>query len=171
MTTVISLGDANAMVRALLLDPLLKDSPTAGNMPDEALVAREAELGMWIVWAAARDLTYWNRAVAIMANGINLASTNNQYLDDARQFQPLLDRLKDLGHDALMAGSISVRLIDRTPRPPERLIDIPSLARAGNKVHILSGADVFLRRVSEVVRSPQKVLPELAQKPPVYKED
>jgi hypothetical protein len=51
------------------------------------------------------------------------------------------------------------------------LINIPALAqRAGNSVHILSGADVYMRRVAEVVSSPQKVLPELAQKPPVYKE-
>jgi hypothetical protein len=70
-----------------------------------------------------------------------------------------------------MAGSISVRVIYKAARPPERVINIPSLAGAGYKVNILSGADVFLRRVSEVVRFPQKVLPELAQKPPVYKEN
>lgn len=151
-----------------MLDPLLKDSPSASNMPDPPLVAREAELGMWIAWAAARDLTYWNKAVATMAKGVN---PNNDYVDDARQFEPLLDRLSDLGPDALFAGSMPVRIFYRTARTPERLINIPSLAGAGYKVHILSGADVFLQRVSEVVKFPQKVLPELAQKPPVYKEN
>jgi hypothetical protein len=166
-----SVDDANELVDDLLLDPLFKNSPSDDNMPDASLVAREAEVGMWIAWAAARDLTYWNRAVAIMANRVVAASTNMDYLEDARQFQPALDRLKALGLDALMAGSISVRVIYKAARPPERVINIPSLAGAGYKVNILSGADVFLRRVSEVVRFPQKVLPELAQKPPVYKEN
>jgi hypothetical protein len=104
-----------------------------------------------------------------MARGVQ--PSGNDYFEDAQQFQPALNRLRDLGPDALFAGSMSVRVFYRSARPPERVINIPSLAGAGSKVHILSGADVFLRRVSEVVRSPQKVLPELAQKPPVYKED
>ena len=66
---------------------------------------------------------------------------------------------------------MAVREFTRTPNqhPGARVINIPGLERAGFKVHILSGADVFLQRVSEVVQFPQKVLPQLDQKAPVYK--
>ena len=39
------------------------------------------------------------------------------------------------------------------------------------KVHILSGADVFLQRLSEVVKFPQKTLPQLDHKRPIYREN
>ena len=64
-----------------------------------------------------------------------------------------------------------VELFTRGMPPPTRVINIPGLERAGYKVHILSGADVFLQRVSEVVKHPQKVLPQLDQKRPVYREN
>jgi hypothetical protein len=118
-----------------------------------------------------RDLTYWNRAITSISYGVQ--PSGNEYYEDATQFQPAVDRLRALGPDALTAGSMHVRMFTRTPNqyPGLRVINIPELAQhVGYKVHILSGADVFLRRVTEVVSFPQKVLPELAQKPPVYKE-
>jgi hypothetical protein len=166
-----SVGDANKLVEISMHDPLLKDSPSDDDMPDESLVAHEAEMGMWIAWAAARDLTYWNRAIASISYGVQ--PSGNKYYEDATQFQPAVDRLRALGSDALSVGSMHVRMFTRTPNqyPGLRVINIPALAqRAGYSVHILSGADVYLHRVAEVVSFPQKVLPELAQKPPVYKE-
>ena len=109
-------------------DPPLKDYPL-DDMPDASLVAREAELGMWIAWAAAGDLTYWNRAIAVIAKGVQ--PTGNEYYEDATQFQPAVDRLRALGPDALTAGSMHVRMFTRTPNqyPGLRVINIPDLAQ------------------------------------------
>jgi hypothetical protein len=43
-----SVADANKVVEMLMHDPLLEGSPNDVDMPDESLVSREAELGMWI---------------------------------------------------------------------------------------------------------------------------
>jgi hypothetical protein len=170
---VISVDDANEMVRVLMLDPLLKDSPSSKDMPDATLVAREAELGMWIAWAGTRDLRYWNRAIASISRGVS--STDDDYFQDAKQFEPIVDRLRILGPDALTAGSMGVRVHAKAQFAPgnwwPRVVNIPALTQSGYKVNILSGADVFLRKVSEVVKFPQKVLPELDQKRPVYREN
>jgi hypothetical protein len=87
-----------------------------------------------------------------MAKGVQ--PSGNDYFEDAKQFQPVVDRLRALGPDALTAGSMGVREFTRTARPPTRVINIPGLERAGYKVAIVSGADVFLQRVAEVVKFP-----------------
>ena len=164
-----SVDHAGELVEEFMDHSLLKDSPSDENMPDESLVAREAEMGMWIAWAGDRDLTYWNKAVIHMAKGVQPSGDN--YFEDAQQFQPAVARLRALGPDALTAGSMPVKLFTRGMPPPTRVINIPGLERAGYKVHILSGADVFMQRVSEVVKHPQKVLPQLDQKRPIYREN
>jgi hypothetical protein len=166
-----SVDDANKLVEITMHDPLLADSPTDDAMPDEVILAREAEMGMWIAWANDRDLTYWNKAIDHIAKGVQ--PSGDDYYEDAAQFQPAVDRMRALGSDALNVGSMHVKLFTRTPNqyPNVRVLNIPALAqKAAYSVHILSGADVYMRRVAEVVSFPQKVLPELAQKAPVYKE-
>jgi hypothetical protein len=103
-----------------------------------------------------------------MAKGVQ--PSGNDYYEDAKQFEPVVLRLRALGPDALQAGAMGVREFTRTPRPPRQVVNIPALERAGYKVHIHSGADVFLQRVSEVVKFPQKVLPQLNQNQPIYRQ-
>ncbi len=172
-----SVADANGLVENFMNDPLLKDAPSSKDMPDVSLVAREAEVGIWIAWAAGRDIAYWKKATAAMGTGNppwwgnrRGVYAGDDYYEDVRQFAPVLNRLMIISYDAFRAGSMTVDVYGgpHGKDGPTRILNIPALARAGYAIPSLSGANLFLRRVNDVVKFPQQVLPQLDQNPPIY---
>jgi hypothetical protein len=152
-------------------NPLLKNTPDSKDMPSLDLVAREAEVGIWIAWAAGRDLDYWKKAVASLTTGGPFSAAD--YYDDAVQFEPVVNRLSIISYAAHRAGTMVGRVYGPPPGhnlAPKTLINIPGLAEAGYVLPSLSGANLFLRRVKDVVQFPQRVLPQLDQTSPVYKQ-
>jgi hypothetical protein len=166
-----SLEGAKQQVEKYMSTPLLKYSPTSDDLPDETVVARDAELGMWIAWAGCRDIDYWNKAIADWTGGFGgWVQPGNEYLEDAEKFQPVVDRLRILGSDALSAGTIPVKVVNKSIRPARIVINIPKLAGAGYTTLSRSGDNLFLQRVSEVVKFPKNVLPQLDQNRPIYRD-
>jgi len=164
-----SSADATKAVNSYMDNPLLKNCPMSKNMPNVDLVAREAEVGIWIAWAAGRDIDYWKKAVAGLTIGTFSAA---DYYDDAVQFEPVVNRLSIISQPAYEAGTMVGRVYGPPPGHnllPKTLINIPGLAEAGHVIPSLSGANLFLRRVKDVVKLPQHVLPQLDQTSPVYK--
>ena len=55
----VGVANPNSIIDKVLQAPIIKDTPTHNDMPDEKKIYRQAELGMWIAWANVRDIDYW----------------------------------------------------------------------------------------------------------------
>jgi len=145
--------------------PLIRDVPK--KMPDEKMVAREAELGMWIAWASVRDIDYWKTRYDAFRDGVDANRTEGYYMIELRRMQPIIDRLHHLG--AINLGTTVVRKNLMIGSSEERILDINKLRTAGPLMSILPGGGIFFSKVAEVVKEPHRVLPELITLPPIYK--
>jgi hypothetical protein len=82
---------------------LLTDSPEPSQLPKRELVARAAEIAMWVAWANARDWVYWGDVYRELdGRGMGPRGEMRTVQLGVREFQtnelyPILDELKNLG--------------------------------------------------------------------------
>ena len=156
-------------IKKFVQTPLLRDAPK--DMPDEKKIAREAELGMWIAWAHVRDIDYWKERVDAVTNNEGRhyrEAYTDKYMKEFQLLQPIVDRLKSLGVPALGTSTAKPGLF-AGPSRAETVLDINKLRTAGAYLAVLPEGAHFFGRVGEVVKDPQKVLPQMSDVRPIYK--
>lgn len=158
-------SEGEKMLRQFRAKPLIADHPKTDNMPDVAEVQRQAEIGMWIAWANARNLKWWYSSADRATDG------NPDYgwgLDQAAlsEYDPVLSRLK-------IQGVAHIVTIHADPvigfyggmRKKKQVLNLPILRVLGE---VLGGG--FHSKVADIVKDSRKALPEMASLPPIYKQ-
>ena len=81
--------------------PLLRDKPDPDHLPDRTLIAKTAELCMWVQWTEQRDWPWWNEQYAIIDRGLPSESLGDRLMSGREITQvvlisaggPLCDRI------------------------------------------------------------------------------
>ena len=140
--------------------PILRDYPRTADMPNETVVERQAEIGMWIAWANVRAIDYWTKAIKAVSDGVQ-GNAEYKYLVDFQSLFPVQRRLMKLGVDK------QVTFDTRYGSKSWTIMDINKLRSLG---HHLGGP--FFSKVADVVKSSASARAELSNLvsiKPIYK--
>jgi hypothetical protein len=156
----------------------IEHSPLANSpakLPDSDEVARAAEIGMWLAWVSVRDFDYWKtryeKVNEMRDRGVS--NTPNPYLSELLRLSPVVTRLDALGIANHSTTTYDIPYFTRASSyqraayAPVRVVDLHKMRTSGPIIAAqVPKSRVFLGKVTEVVKEPHRVLPELKHSQP-----
>jgi hypothetical protein len=140
-------GAALEFYKSNMAGSFLDDQPDSKQIAAAASegARKQAEVAMWIAWAAARNMEYWK----IRLKGIEYVDRGIDYNDfrEVKKYDPVFDRLHDcgVGHKVGMSYTVSREWGHLTRGLNGQVLSIPKLKHLGKTFE-----NRFLRKVDNI---------------------